>query len=781
MWVLIGQWKWKLFSGLLLSFFILICLDQVTQVQPNLFYPKSFRGFLDRNGDILRWIPDEKGERYIWNSIESFPPLLLKAFIAAEDKRFYRHGGIDPAAILRAIKDNIINGRIVSGASTITQQLVRMVYPTNRTFIQKSFEAIRAIRVEGHFDKDQILEFYLNRVPLGNNLLGIKAASKIYFGKSSGNLTLSEMAILASLPKAPGSLNPYGHHVNRLMDRKNWVLGQMFQLEFISLEDKIRAQKAVPKFLPREFPFKAPHFVDLLLKDIKPDRAVFTTIDSALQKRIEQILISHQPRLMKRSGRQASAVVLDNATSQVLAMSGSFEYSTKNHGYNNGAVALRSPGSTLKPFVYAQALDSGFNAASILEDVRRSYSAPQGVFTPANFNRRAYGPVSMREALGNSLNQSAIFLLSRVRYDTFYDTLASLGLINYPEHGPNYYGLGLVVGNPEVSLLELVAAYSALSNGGIYRPPQLLVQDVKPPESQVFSPEASFIVTDILSDPGARVLTFGDFFNQKLPFKMAIKTGTSTHYRDAWIIGYTQKYTVGIWVGNFNGRPTNRLSGASAGGAILGEMMNVLHPNRAPGNFDIPQDVGKVPVCSISGMKPLKTCPHIKHEYFISGNEPKKLCTFHAKDGQLHNLPTPFASWLHGKYQRGSMGRFRLAGFDPKREKIFDNNSNTKSIIGKILGFKGRHFRSKTGGEVRITSPVNWDEYLLTHDQGNYEITLESRVNKPFPKITWYIDGTEYAKVGPPYEVTWKLKKGMHEIMAVDPFGKGDSVTILVD
>lgn len=775
------NWKWKLFAGFLIGVFSLVWFDWITQVQPKLFYPKASRIFLDRYGEILRWIPDEKGERYLNKSIKDFPPLVLKAFVAAEDKRFYRHVGVDIAAIFRAIKQNIINGKIVSGASTISQQLIRMVYPADRTFFQKGLEAIRAIKMEGYFNKDQILEFYLNRVPLGNNLLGVEAASKIYFGKSSGSLNLTEIATLAALPKAPGFLNPYGSQFERLMVRKNWVLDQMFQLGFISFDEKNHAQEKLPKLIPRRFPFKAPHFVDFLLRKKLPDGLVRTTLDSSLQERVEQILVSHQQRLTKRTGRQAAVVVLDNSTSQILALAGSIKYSANNLGYNNGATSLRSPGSTLKPFVYAQALDSGLTATTILEDVRKSYSAPQGVFIPTNFNRRTYGPVSMREALGNSLNQSAIFLLNRVGYDVFFHTLESLGLINHPEYGPDYYGLGLVVGNPEVSLLDLVAAYSSLSNGGVYRTPQLYTQKVKLPEHQVFSPEASFIVTDILSDPGARVLTFGDFFNQKLPFKMAIKTGTSTHHRDAWIIGYTPKYTVGIWVGNFNGKSTNRLSGASAGGPILGEIINVLHPNRNPGNFPKPQDVVKLPVCSISGMKPLKSCPHIKYEYFISGNEPRKNCTFHVKGDRLHNLPTPFASWLHERYRRGSIGRYRLSGFNPQLKKVFGNSPHANLLSEENKRFWRGSFQPQNKGEVRITSLVSWDQYLLTHDQRDYEITFKARVSQPFPKITWYVDGTEYARVGPPYEVPWKLKKGKHEIMAVGPFGKGDSVTIFVD
>ena len=255
---------------------------------------------------------------------------------------------------------------------------------------------------------------------------------------------------------------------------------------------------------------------------------------------------------------------LANRTREVVALVGSCAYGPRDQGFNNGAAAWRSPGSTLKPFLYAQALDQGFTPASVLEDVERRYRTPRGEFIPANFDRVAHGPISFREALGNSLNLSAVHLLNLMGTETYYETLAGLRLINRPEFTPEHYGLGLVVGNPEVSLLQLAAAYACLANGGKFAPLRFTLGAAQAEETPVFSPQAAFIISDILSDPMARVRIFGGASAMNPPYRMAIKTGTSTHFRDLWAVAYTPEYTLAVWVGNFNGRPTADLSGAGA-------------------------------------------------------------------------------------------------------------------------------------------------------------------------------------------------------------------------
>jgi len=748
-----------------------IWIERLTAWDISRLQQEPARLMLDQRGKLLRWFPDKNGERHIFRPLDHYPDHVKNAFIAAEDQRFFEHSGVDIPSIVRAVKDNLTEGRIVSGASTITQQLTRMTHPRGRSYIHKFLEAIRAIRLEGEMSKDQILELYLNRVPMGNNLVGIEAASQVYFGKTSRHLTLPEAAVLAALPKAPGFMNPYGKHRDRLLIRKDWVLERMHELGFINKEDLVTSQPGIIHFKPRDIPFEAPHYINFLMSRNPLKVSKVTTLNLDLQKRITKIVGGHRQRLDKHQAHQAAVLVMENKTSHVLAMVGSLKYTRVNQGFNNGALALRSPGSALKPFLYAQAVDSGFKSSDILEDVHQSYAAPQGLYRPLNFDRVVYGPVSMKEALGNSLNQSAVHLLNRVGHKAFYKTLQSLDLINHPHNGPDHYGLGLILGNPEVSLLQLVTAYSTLANNGVYRRPVFYPAQEREKGRRVFSPEASFIITDMLSDPGARNLTFGDFFDQTLPFKMAVKTGTSTHYRDAWIIGYTPRYTVGVWVGNFDGRPTHKMTGASAGGPILAEIMRVLHPDSNPGPFFKPPGVAQAPICSFSGMRPGNFCPHIKNQLFLVGKEPRNNCSFHLSRESIHYLAAPFAGWLYEQHRENAAGRFRLAGFD----------SDLASTFARKPDGRPENPLSGRSGKVRITYPVEGDHFVKGRDGGHSKIDLTARTEKPIPVVHWFIDGMEYGEVGPPYEIPWNLTPGRHEITAVGPSGRGESVSIFVE
>ena len=745
-----------------------IHLESESRVSVSDLYPESNTIFKDRSGSILRWVPASNGERHIWTPLNNVPDIVQNAFISAEDHRFYSHPGVDVLAILRAVKSNLTKGHIVSGASTLTQQLSRLTYPRKRTYHDKLVEIIRSLRIERLLDKEQILELYLNKVPLGNNLVGVKAGSMVYFGKSLSRLTTSEAALLASLPKAPGKLNPYGRNAPLLIERKNWVLRKMHINGHIGSDMLNRSLQDTPVLKPKSFPFAAPHLINQVLPASRSGNYT-TTIDLNLQSRVEQILKSHQFRLKRKNARQASVVILDNKNSEILSLVGSIEYSKRHEGFNNGANALRSPGSTLKPFLFAQALDSGLNTATVLEDIEKKYTSPQGVYKPVNFNKKSYGPVSMRNALGNSLNQTAVSLLNRIGYSSFYETLQSLDLINFPHLGPEHYGLGMVIGNPEVTLVQLASSYAALARGGLFIPAKSFINDKNTMGRRVYSEEASYILTDMLSDPSARNLTFGDFFNQKLPFKVALKTGTSTNYRDGWIVGYTPQHTIAIWAGNFNGQPTAGMSGAQATGPILIDILNELYPNGFSSPFPKPEGVVSSEVCSYSGMKPNKFCPHIKRELFINGMEPEEICNYHNSSGGMHNLPPQFATWLHGRYKKGVEGNYRLAGFSRNLGKTFQSENrihrNSKAIYREV------------DSAIQITSPVNGEVYILNPSEGAYEIELGASSSLPIPEITWYIDGREYDKVGPPYKTKWPLSRGTHTITAVGPGHSGDSIT----
>ena len=638
--------------------------------------PKPGMLVLDSRDRMLRLGADDQGRRVILLPPGPLPNLVAAAFLAAEDARFRQHHGIDVQAVARAAWSNIKAGRIVSGASTITQQLARLAYPAPRTFYHKFIEMLRSLRIESALSKDEILRCYLNLTPQGNNLTGVETAARMYFGKTAAELIPAEAAVLAALAKAPGILNPLGPQRQRLLSRRNWVLQRLAGLDWLSPQEGAAAcQTGLRLQAAKLFPFEAPHFVNLILaaNDPAARQVLQTTLDLNLQRRAQAIVLSHRTRLAKCGVTQAAAIIIKNRSMEVAAMVGSLQYTARDEGFNDGATSKRSPGSTLKPFLYAQALDLGYNPARVLEDVDGRYRTPRGEFIPLNFDRVAQGPVSMREALGNSLNLSAVSLLHDIGPPAFYDLLTRLQLINHPERTADYYGLGLVVGNPEVSLLQLATAYACLANGGAYRPAQFIKDPAVPaarPEP-IFSPQAAYIISDILADPLARARTFGASLAMNPSFPLAIKTGTSTHYRDCWAVGYSPEYTLAVWAGNFDGRPTAKMSGATAAAPILADLAAALfNPDFTP-SFTAPPGVSRQEICSFSGMRPGPDCRHRRQELFIAATEPADVCTYHQAQEPWHRMPTRFAGWLHDRFEHQGTGRFRLAGFDHDLARTF--------------------------------------------------------------------------------------------------------------
>ncbi len=783
--------------------------------------------FLDRYGSELRFLPDEQGERGKWIAINDIPREVQDAFIAAEDERFYEHHGFDVLAIGRALWSNITKGRIVSGASTISQQVVRLVSVDGkaganteneegiergreRTYRDKLTEIVRSVKMERGFSKDEILEQYLNRLPMGNNLVGIASASLVYFGKAAADLSPSEAAILASLPKAPGSLNPYGPNRVRLMKRRDWVLGRMAHLGMLSPEGLRAALDALPVFRTLAFRNHAPHVIDMLTAEGASGGMVRTTLDRGLQVRVQQIVASHRERLIARKARQGAAIVIHNRTGEVLAAVGSMEYAERDGGFNNGLRASRSAGSTLKPFLYGLAIESGHSITALLEDTERKFATQRGLYTPSNYDRREYGPVTMRSALGNSLNLTAVKTLKSVGEERFYGLLVRLDLISDRSKGPEHYGLGLAIGNAEVSLERLAGAYAMLASGGRLRPLRYVMEAGPGTEARgkaVLLPQTAYIITDILSDPAARMLTFSRSRSMQFPYAMAAKTGTSTYFRDLWAVGYTPDYTVAVWVGNFDGSATDNLSGSTAAMPVLSEIMDHLYRRSMPAPFSRPRGLERIRVCGYSGMKPTPHCTHVVQELFFAGTGPAEECSFHARRADRHELAAPYAAWLFAKDRAGAAGRYRLDGFGDDLRAVFDDpwDAAADDTAGPVVRVKNLPSRATvsvnaTGAEakrftvssdsgsadgeasgIRIVYPLDNDRFVAALFSGPSLITLQASVSRPVPYVDWYINGVAYKRTGPPYQAAWRLEKGKYVILAVDPSNRGDRVQVSVE
>jgi penicillin-binding protein 1C len=725
--------------------------------------PPPCRLVVDRRGKPLRFVPDRAGERHLFVPLDGIPRRVRDAFLAAEDERFHDHRGADFRAILRAALQNARAGRVVSGASTITQQLCRLSAPRPRTLLGKGVEILRSIDLERRFSKREILERYLNRVPLGNNVVGVEAASRLYFGRGVAEIGTGEAALLAALPKAPGTLDPYGPNRERLEERRRWVLERMAALGSIDPGEAARAADAAPAIRPRAFPMGAPHAVDLVVARAGPppaDETLATTIELDLQERVEAALASHRERLRGRGVTQGAVVVIDNRRMEVAALAGSFGWGPRDGGFNNGAAALRSPGSALKPFLYALALDRGIGTSEILDDTERTYRVPGGEYVPENYNRVAYGPVPLRDALGNSLNLSSIELINRLGYPRFWELLGRLDLVNFPSLGADHYGLGLVVGNPEVSPLQLAAAYAALANGGIWRPARLFGKPEGDPPRQVFSPQATWIISRILSDPSSRAVSFGSVWAMNALPGLAVKTGTSSRYRDCWAAGFTADWTAVVWTGNFDGGTTWGMSGAAAAAPVLADIFALLHPHGPAPPPARPDGVVEAAICPQSGKRHTAGCPEAKTEVFLAGTEPAAGCDFHAAGGAFHGLPAKYADWLDRRRSSGAEGRYRLAaGRDPD--------------VGEPLP------AARDG--VAIVYPLEGDRYLLEPGDDQVTIELKAVSGSPVEQVTWFVDGVELGAAGPPYTLECALGRGPHVITAMGASAAGDEIRLTVE
>ena len=693
----------------------------------------------DRNGLLLREILSAEGGRCRWVGLDEVSPALIQAVLVSEDRDFFLHGGIRIPSVVRALGQNVRRKRIVSGASTITQQVIRNIERRPRTLISKILEAWRAVRLEHTLGKEEILVQYLNRVPYGNRAFGVEAASRLYFNKPCSQLGPAEAAFLAGIPRSPSTTNPYRNPAAALKKQKD-ILAAMAGLGFLTPQEYDRASREELRLCPEADKFKAPHFCDFLLGAPDPrndfgDGEVRTSLDLAYQNKAEILLARHIRSLREKGISNGSLIVLDNASGDILAMVGSQDYfDDRADGQVNGALALRQPGSALKPFTYALALERGLTAASVIEDVPNVFPTIDGNYEPQNYDRKYHGPTRMRSALASSYNVPAVAVLESLGPDLLYRRLKALGFAGLREP-PGFYGLGLTLGNGEVTLLELVRAYAALARGGRYRSERTVLRvfdgegrerpiKVTNEETPVFSPQTAYIITDILADGDARIPSFGYRSPLSLPFPCAAKTGTSKDYRDNWTVGYTPSITVGVWVGNFDGTPMHDVSGISGCGPLFRDLMLLVGGKETPKAFDEPPGLVRRSICPLSGALAGNSCPGRMEEVFIAGTEPRVFCQA-----------------AHGpKIVRASGG-------------------SRQDIVGPKSGAEVRVLFPRDGGIFKI-DPVLRPEFQVLELKARLGAGAEGDVE-------WWVNGEKIGVARPPASFPWKLRPGFYTIKAV--------------
>lgn len=643
--------------------------------------------FSDRQGLPLGTILTRDRENTAIVPLNRMSPHFINAIIAAEDKRYYQHGALDTIAIGRSLLEAVQAKEIVSGASTISMQLARMLEPAPRTIPNKFREVWFSWRLAAGTNRDEILEAYINRLPMGGNVYGVEAASRVYFGIPAAELNLARATILAALPNDPTDLNPY-YYWDALKQRQAYVLDRMVEDEYITRVEADRAFAEEISLLPRDRGIiAAPHFLFWLSEELSEDKTgnlsvnfkarnkskIRTTIDRPLQQFVEAQVQQVVENLAPYKVRHAAAIVLDNDTGEILAYVGSPDYfNEQNLGRNDGVRALRQPGSTLKPFLYQLALEKDvINSNSILADVPTYYAIPGAkIYSPTNYNEGTFfGPVLVRMALGNSLNVPAVRVLEKVGVENFLNRLHRLGFDSLKE-SPDYYGLGLTLGSGEVSLLELTRAYLTLARQGEAVPLAGTIPNFQSAELSQLPPAKSewMLIADILKDPHARAAEFGVDSALNLPFPAAVKTGTSSDYRDTWTVGFTRDYTVGVWVGNFNGDRLQQISGVMGAAPLWQRIMLRLHETREPGNFSPPEDMVERSVCVISGWRPSEKCPAVVLEYFNREN----LAEYESREVgyELGNLPGEYNEWL-GRQSQSIYGEKGIKILFPQEDDYF--------------------------------------------------------------------------------------------------------------
>lgn len=699
---------------------------------------KSVR-VLDRQGLLLRELLSPVSGRGRFVPLSGISDRLLQAAVVVEDQRFYDHIGIDPLAIGRAARQNLTSGKIVSGASTITQQVIRNIYHPPRIWLFKVLEAWQAIRLEHTLTKSQILEQYFNRIPFGNQTFGVFAASEMYLGKQPQELSWAETAFLISIPKSPALYNP--HHESALWkDRQKSVLQRLFDKGCLSEPELQRALVEHLSLFPKREVFHAPHFVDHVASGL-PDNLteIQTSLDLALQKAVEKT-VSEQVLRNRQNGVTNSAVlVADNRTGQILAMVGSANYFDDAHdGQFNAVYARRQPGSTLKPFTYLTAFEGSFTPATLIADVKLVVDEGKGVFTPRNYDNTFHGPVRARIALACSYNVSAVRVLQEIGVKTLLQRLLTFGFTSLDQPAETY-GHGLTLGNGEVTLAELVQAYAALANQGKLRP--LTWTKDTTPFTTIADSGLVYLITDILSDDLARSPAFGFGSPLDFPFPCAAKTGTSSDFRDNWTIGYTTDFTVGVWVGNFDNTPMTGVSGITGAGPIFRDVMMTLYQNGDPPPFHTPVTTISVKICTLSGALASPNCPFSTSEFFLKDKEPDAYCTFHKAGGTLDYtmIPSVFHPWIRETIASSAGdGNFGITypnqglhlKIDPHLRREYQVLTFTARVprqVGTVNWFLNDKPFGRTNGSHRLVWPIQTGTYRLkiTAEQLSDEVEFE--------------------------------------------------------
>jgi len=759
---LIRFFKW-LGVGVLAAIVIFFILSWIFPLPDKIEYSTIIT---DSKGEVINAYLTKDQKWRMKTELNEISPLLRKTIIAKEDKYFYSHPGINPVAMVKAFFKNVFRMKTASGASTITMQVARALEPRKRNIGSKIIETFRAFQLELKYSKREILQMYLNLVPYGGNIEGVKSASILYFNKNPDHLSLAEITALSIIPNRPSSLVIGKNNHLIIQERNKWL--KRFADENVFSKKETEDAAAEPLTASRA---TVPHFLPHLSYKLKMRGEVIvpTNIIMNTQIKTEKLVEDYVRTLRLKNIKNAAVVVINNKTHKVITYVGSCDFhDTTDGGQVNGAAAIREPGSTLKPLLYGLCIDEGLETPKmVVTDVGVNYSG----YAPENYDKKFNGYVTVEYALEHSLNIPAVKSLGLLGKDKLILKLANCDF-KQVKKDQNKLGLSMILGGCGATLEELTGLFSAFANDGIYIAPSYTQNDTNQVPKKIISAAADYMITDILSRVNRPDFPLNWQATEHMP-KIAWKTGTSYGRRDAWSIGYNKNYTIGVWVGNFSGVGVADLSGANVATPLLFKIFNTVDYDSGAGWFDLPDDCEQRKVCSETGLLPTDHCSNIVMDYFIPMISSTKQCdnweeTMVSADEKISYCKNcvPDAGYKKKWYRM----------IDPEMQAWMEEN---KMVYEKMPPHNPNCEKIFKEGVPVITSPNNNTEYLI-NKKDREPLQLTCKTSNDVTKVYWYINNKFYKASSAAEKQFFVPDEGPVKISCTDDKGRNKNIWITV-
>jgi penicillin-binding protein 1C len=757
--------RWLKITGLLIAavFVTFLLLNWVFPLPDRVEYSTIIT---DDRGEVIHAFLTKDQQWRMRTELSEISPLLRKTIVEKEDKYFYYHPGVNPLAIVRALARNLLHGRRTSGASTITMQVARALEPRRRTYWNKVIEVFRALQLEWKYPKDQILQLYLNVVPYGGNIEGVKAASVLYFRKNPDHLSLAEITALSIIPNRPSSLVMGKNNDLIVEERNKWL--RRWAREKVFTEQEVKDALAEPLTATRGVvPFDIPQLAGKLRKNGRT--VIRSTIRMNMQSKVEKLVKDYSRTLALRNIRNVAVIVIDNRTHRVVSYVGSADFhDSVNGGQVNGAMAVREPGSTLKPLLYGLCIDEGLlTPKRMITDVPINYDG----YAPENYDKRFNGYVTMEYALEHSLNIPAVKSLKGLGKDKLIRRLTQCNFRQI-DRDRKKLGLSMILGGCGATLEELTGLYTIFANEGVFVPPVYTATDSVAKGERILSPAATFMINETLSKVNRPDFPLNWESTLHLP-KIAWKTGTSYGRRDAWSIGYNKRYTVGVWAGNFSGLGVPDLTGANVATPLLFTLFNTIDYDDNEPWFSKPNDCDVRMVCSETGLPPADFCTHLVTDYFIPLVSTATKCDNRA---EVFVSADEKMSYCRSCLPPAGYKKKWYMVVPPEMKEYYDANHIAYQLIPPHNPDCEKVFRE---GAPVVTSPANGGEYFINRKDPE-PLMLRCRVGNDVAKVYWYINDKFYRTGEAGGKAFFLPDEGPVKISCTDDKGRNRNVWIRV-